>query len=147
MVHIKPMLALALMAGLTLPARSNADVEVVTTRGICTEFGFAAKPSQCSRLVSIHTVHSRRTTFTIAGPSLAIGFAGSQDLRLAPDGYLLLIDTLLVGNKSYQASGQCMARLSKAHSRVTAVSCHATFVNGNARAVFKSTGIPIAGQL
>ena len=91
MVHIKPMLALALMAGLTLPARSNADVEVVTTRGICTEFGFAAKPSQCSRLVSIHTVHSRRTTFTIAGPSLAIGFAGSQDLRLAPDGYLLLI--------------------------------------------------------
>lgn len=147
MVRKKLMLAVGVLIGFTLPAHSNADVEVVTTRGICTVFGFAGKSSQCSKLVSVHTVHSRRTNFTIAGSNLVIGFAGSQDMRLASDRYLLLIDTLVVKGKIHRARGQCMARLSGADGRISALTCRATFLGGDVRAAFKAIGPPIAEQL
>lgn len=146
MKHIKHLATAALLAW-PVAAFGTTDITFVTTTGICTEFVFGAERLTCSGLTSIHTDHSQRSSFTLESSGRVIRFEGGQDMRLAPDGYLLLIDAVADGDKSYPAQGQCTATSGSSKGQVLGVTCDADFANGKARVVFKSTGGMTAGQL
>ncbi|GLS19970.1 hypothetical protein GCM10007874_29870 [Labrys miyagiensis] len=135
------------LIGLPTTALGTTDVTVVTTPGICTEFSFAGKHLRCSALASTHTDHSQRSGFTFASLERSIRFEGGQDMTLAAHRYLLMVDTVMDGDKSFPAVGQCTAELSASKRHVLSLICEATFLSGKARVLFKSTGMPSVQKL